>query len=109
MPITADDIEYVTDLFEPLGAITTRKMFGGLMIYADKLVFGLIDSEGTLFLKAVDDFGERLEAAGGTLFTYEGKNGKTGHMNYRTMPEAALDDPALAVSWAQGALDAAHP
>jgi len=108
LAISDDDIDFVSDLFEALDPITTRKMFGGLSIYSEGLIFALLDSSGQIYLKAADDFAKRLEAAGSTAFTHTGKNGKISTMNYWTLPNAALDDPALAVEWAQGALHAAH-
>jgi len=102
--ISAEDIEFINELFEAVGHITTRKMMGGLTVYADGQVFAILDSDGQLFLKASGDMAKRLEAAGGKLFTYEGKNGKTGHMNYWTMPEDALDEPAVAAEWAREVL-----
>jgi len=106
--VSNDDIEFVQDLFAELAPITTRKMMGGLTIYSDGLVFAILDASGQIFLKAADEFAKRLEAAGSTLFTFTGKNGKTRSMNYWTLPNAALDDPELAAKWAKGALDAAH-
>lgn len=106
MAVSDADIEFVKDLFAGLGSITTRKMMGGLTIYADKQVFAILDSDGRLFLKASGDMAKRLEAAGSTLFTYTFKNGKTGHMNYWTMPEDALDEPAIAAEWAREVLRA---
>ncbi len=108
MAVSAGDIEFIQDLFADLALITTRKMMGGLTIYSDGLVFAILDASGQLYLKAAGDFAKRLEAAGSTLFTFTGKNGKTRSMNYWTMPNAALDDPELAAEWAKGALNAAH-
>ena len=106
MSVSDQDIEFVRALFAGVGDITTRKMMGGLTIYADKQVFAILDSSGQLYLKASGDMAKRLEAAAGSLFTYTGKNGKTGHMNYWTMPEDALDDPVRAADWAREALRA---
>lgn len=106
MAISEAEIGFVKELFAEVGHITTRKMFGGLSIYADKQIFALLDSNGRLHLKAADDMAKRLEAAGGCLFTYTDKNGKTNHMNYWTMPDDALDDPSCAADWARDALHA---
>ena len=108
MSISNEDIEYVSDLFDALAPITTRKMFGGLTIYSNGLIFSLLDSTGQLYLKAAGDLAVLLEKEGSSRFNYVGKNGKSGHMNYWTMPNAALDDPELAAEWAQRALRAAH-
>ena len=46
MSILNADIAFVKDLFAGVGTLTTRKMFGGLAIYADGVIFALIDSTG---------------------------------------------------------------
>ena len=43
MSISDADIAFVKDLFASVGTLTTRKMFGGLAIYADGVIFALID------------------------------------------------------------------
>ena len=106
MSITDEDIEFSHELFSEVGEITSRKMMGGLSIYADGQIFAILNAEGRLYLKAANALAKRLEAAGSSLFTYTGKNGKTRHMNYWTMPEDALDDPARAAEWARDSLRA---
>jgi len=108
MGVGSGEIDFVNELFADVGDITTRKMMGGLAIYADGRIFAMMRSDGRLYLKAADEFAKRLEAAGGSLFTYEGKNGKEGHMNYWTLPEDALDEPARAAEWALAALRASY-
>ena len=106
MSVGDEDIEFVKELFAEVGEITTRKMMGGLAIYADSNIFSMMRDDGRLYIKAVGPLAERLDAAGGKLFTYDRKNGKQGHMNYWTLPEAALDDPDAACEWAKASLDA---
>lgn len=106
MSVGEDEIEFVKDLFADVGSITTRKMMGGLSIYAEGQIFAIMRQDGRLYIKAADDLAKRLEAAGGVLFTYDKKDGKKGHMKYWTLPEAALDDPEAACDWAKASLDA---
>ncbi|MCF6271812.1 MAG: TfoX/Sxy family protein [Rhodobacteraceae bacterium] len=42
----------------------------------------------------------------GSRRNHDKKDGKQGHMNYWTLPEAALDDPDTASEWANASLDA---
>ena len=51
MSVSDADIAFATDLFSDLGALTTRKMFGGICLYQDGTVFALMTSDGQLFLK----------------------------------------------------------
>ncbi len=106
MAVGDAEIDFVTDLFAEVGEITTRKMMGGLSIYANGKIFSMMRSDGRLYIKAAGPLAKRLEAAGGTLFTYDKKDGKQGYMNYLTLPEAALDDPDAACAWAKASLDA---
>ncbi len=106
MAVGQSEIDYVKDLFAGVGEITTRKMMGGLSIYADGTIFAMMRRDGRLYIKATGPLAERLDAAGGKLFTYDKKNGTQGHMNYLTLPEAALDDPDAACAWAKASLDA---
>ncbi len=104
MTISAEDIEFVKDLFSDLGPITTRKMFGGLSIYCDGVIFAIIGPDGKILIKAKDGLADALAAEGGSQFTFEKKDGKTATMGYWTLPDDALDDPDLACDWARKSL-----
>lgn len=45
------DAEFIHDLFQPFGAVTVRRMFGGAGLFADGVMFGLV-SGGQIYLKA---------------------------------------------------------
>ncbi len=104
MSVSDADIAFALELFAPLGGISSRKMFGGLMIYRDGRNFALLNSEGTLFLKAKGALADDLAAEGARLFSMVNKHGKTHTMGYLTLPDAALDDPETACDWAKRAL-----
>jgi len=89
------------ELFENLGPITTRRMMGGLCLYLDGRIFAILDSEGTLYLKAKSGFAATLQRAGARQFG--AGTGRT--MGYWTMPEDGLDDADAACSWARRALE----
>ena len=108
MAATAEDIAFVSDLFAGLAPLKIRKMMGGLSIYSNGQIFAILDSRGGIYLKAKDEFAKRLEAAGSVRFIYDTKDGKTATMHYWSLPEAALDDPALASDWGQAAISAAY-
>ncbi len=102
MSVTDADIAFVHELFEALGGITHRKMMGGLSIYCDGQIFAILSSSGQLYLKASGDFAGAVAAAGSVKFEMEDGRG----MNYWTLPDAALDDAALACDWARRAIAA---
>jgi len=102
MSVSDADIAFAHELFAPLGDITSRKMMGGLSIYADGQIFAILDSEARPYLKAKGPMAEQLAAAGSHQFGAE--SGKV--MGYWTLPDAALDDPETACDWARQALAA---
>lgn len=56
MAISDSDIAFALELFEGLGPLTTRRMFGGMCLYRDGTVFALMRSDGEVLLKAVGSF-----------------------------------------------------
>ena len=44
------DAEFIHELFQPFGAVSVRRMFGGAGIFADGVMFGLV-SGGQIYLK----------------------------------------------------------
>lgn len=102
MSVTNADIAFALELFAPLGEITHRRMMGGLAIYHAGQIFASLDSEGRIYLKAKGDFAAEMAAEGAEQFV--AGPGKT--MGYWTVPEAALDDPDTACTWAKRALSA---
>ncbi len=70
-------------------------MFGGICLYQDGTVFALMTSGGQLYLKTKDPeqlFGE--------------PTAQFHNMPYHALPDAALEDPVLAVEMANTALSA---
>ena len=90
MAVSEEFLEYVVDQFRELGAVTTRKMFGGAGIYFDGKFFALVDDD-ELYLKADDKNRPRFEQAGSHAFEpWEGHvmNG------YWAVPADVLEVPA---------------
>jgi DNA transformation protein len=97
---------FVRELLAGLGAVRTRRMFGGLGVYADEVFFAIADDEA-VWIK-VDDVNEpAFVAEACPLFTYRMKDGATATMRYRRLPETAMDDPEEAVRWARLGVEAA--
>lgn len=105
MAVSDEQIAFVHDLFAGLGPITTRKMFGGLGIYHDGTIFGIVMSDGTLKLKGEGDMPAAYKADGWQPWTYTRKDGAASSMPYWTMPDRLLDDPEAATGWAERALN----
>lgn len=98
-------IDFLHEVFESFGVITSRKMFGGYGIYHQGLMFGLV-AEEELYLKvdsvSIREFKNRNLAP----FEYD-KNGKIMQMSYHKAPDEMFDDPEQAAYWANLAYDAA--
>lgn len=107
MPVSDADIAHAVELFDGVGEITTRKMMGGLCLYADGTIFAILMSDGVLKIKAQDaDFISKLEGMGAERWTYTraGRDKPTA-MPYWTVPDAALEDPELALALARESLE----
>ncbi|MBI5721814.1 MAG: TfoX/Sxy family protein [Burkholderiales bacterium] len=98
-------VEHCLELLTPLGATQARRMFGGHGLYADGIFVGLIAFD-RLYLKVDADTEARFAAAGCAPFVYEGK-GAPIRMSYWTVPDEAMESPALMAPWARLAMQAA--
>jgi len=74
MSLTAEEIEFATDLFSSLGPLTTRKMMGGLCIYHEGTIFAFIFSDSGVMIKGAGEFQKELNDLGLTRWTYQRKN-----------------------------------
>lgn len=104
---SAEEFAHVLDLFEPMGPVRVRRMFGGAGVYAGDVMFALI-AEGEVYLKTDDRLRELLEAEGSEpfLWTRPG-DGRVIDMKYLRLPADAADDPEAASAWGWRALDVA--
>lgn len=100
------DDERIRELFDGLGPVAIRRMFGGKGIYHDGLIVGVSLSTGEVLLKADKDSAPDFEAAGAKRWA-EGPKGRKVNMPYWSIPESALDDPEEMAVWARKAYEAA--
>jgi len=98
------DVERATELFEGVGDITTRKMFGGLGLYTEGRIFAVMMSDGTVRLKGQGAMIDRFEELGMDRWTYQRPGQKPAAMPYWALPEEMLDDPDAASRLALEAL-----
>ena len=106
MAYDTDFGDWVREHLAALGPLEIKRMFGGAAVYANGLIFALLD-DGVIWLKADEINAPRLADAGARQFTYPAKDGKVMTMAYWSLPETALDDPDEAVDWARQSIDAA--
>lgn len=95
---------YCLELLSPQGPVRAQRMFGGHGLYLDGVFVALIAGD-RLYLKADEASRPAFEAAGCTPFTYAAK-GHAMTMNYWTVPDEAMESPALFQPWARRALEA---
>lgn len=95
----------IEEMFEPLGRVSIRKMFGGKGIYHNGLIVAL-EVYGDILLKADAVSAPQFMAAGSRQWVYESKTGKPASMPYWSIPDEALDDPEAMEKWLRLAYDA---
>ncbi|AYD01238.1 TfoX/Sxy family protein [Neorhizobium sp. NCHU2750] len=96
----------IEEMFEGLGPVSIRRMFGGKGIYHQGLIIA-IDLRDEVMLKADAVSGPEFAEAGASQWAYEGKKGKPVLMPYWTIPDSALDDPDELRKWVVMAFEAA--
>ena len=99
-------LDLLREFLAPLGTITIKRMFGGASVYADGILFALVDDD-VLYLKADAATKGKFEAEGLGPFTYEGKTGPVA-MSYWRAPERLYDDADEMAEWAREAVLAAR-
>jgi DNA transformation protein and related proteins len=81
-------------------------MFGGFGLYRDGVIFGILRSDGDIYLKCDEETVELFRAAGSQPFAYN-KEGQRFTLSYWTLPSEALDDSDALTLWAGRAFEAA--
>ena len=105
MAVTPEYRDFVLEQLGRVAPVTSRAMFGGVGIYSEGMIFGLLDDD-TTYLKV--DGGNRgaFEAAGMRPFDPSGDGQHI--MQYYELPAELLEDSDALRPWVAGALDAAR-
>lgn len=98
--------ELLVDLFEPVGGVSFRKMFGGLGIFRQGLMFALV-ADDVLYFKADETTSIAFQAEGCGPFIYDGKD-RPVVMQYWRLPERLYDEPDEFRKWALDAFSVAE-
>jgi len=103
--------DFVRELFEGLGPVQIKRMFGGAGGYADGVMFLLL-ADDSVYLKTDDALKAELREAGSGPFIWTPENGPRAgekvEMGYWRLPDSALDDPDEAAAWGRKALAVAQ-
>jgi len=101
--------DFLAELFEPVGNVTFKNMFGGTGIFRHGLMFGLV-SDGRVALKVDGDTEQEFIDEGMEQWTYsrEGDKGdRKRSFGYWYMPDRLLEDSEELRDWALKAFDVA--
>jgi DNA transformation protein len=103
----SSEIAYILDLLQPWAAVAARRMFSGVGLFRDGLMFGLVIRD-TLHFKTDDINRGDYEAAGMAPFSYERAGRGIVAMSYHAVPLDLLDDGDALRVWAQRAYEVAQ-
>lgn len=101
-PRVPEYVEHVLGRLSPLGVLDVRRLFSGLSLYCDDVIFALVFRE-QIYLKIDDETRPVFEAEGSEPF--QPRTGKKA-MPYYTLPDYAMDDDEELLSWARLGIDA---
>ncbi|NOT42027.1 MAG: TfoX/Sxy family protein [Alphaproteobacteria bacterium] len=106
MAVSAEFRAHVGDLFQGLGPIDIKLMFGGAGVYFKDQIFALIADE-RIYLKVSDETRPAFEREGSKPLAFE-MNGREAVMtSYVEVPPRLLDDADELTKWARHAYEAA--
>ena len=101
MAVSADFLAYVVDQLAAFKRVRTRRMFGGVGLYADDLFFGLIDNN-TVYFKVDDSTRSDYLARG--LRPFQPFPDKPEYsMSYYEISDELLEDAEELAIWARKA------
>ena len=106
MAVSDELVELVKDHLTVFGPATFKKMFGGVGMFSQGVMFGLIVDD-ILYFKRDAENNQMFEHEGLGSFGYESKSGKRTIMSYGKAPERVFDEPDEMISWAQAGMQAA--
>jgi DNA transformation protein len=101
--MSPDDIR---ELFSAFGPVEVRRLFGGVGIYADDVMFALVH-DGVIYLKVDETSLPAFEREQLEPFSYSRRGERASLTSYRRMPDRLYDDSDELVAWARAALAAA--
>ena len=103
MAISEDYLQYIQDQLS-FDEFHFRKMFGGVGIFVDGVMFGMISSKNEFRLKVDDSNRADYESRGMGPLTMKNK-GKS--MPYYLVPEDIVEDPEMLKQWVKKSIDLA--
>ena len=99
MAVSKDFLTYVLEQLQLLGTVTSRRMFGGVGLYADGSFFALLDDD-TLYFKVDDSNRADYQQRGSKPFVPFPDKSEVS-MSYFNVPAEVLDDAEELRQWAK--------
>ena len=103
MAVSTSFATFLLEQLNPLGSIEIRRMFGGAGMFANGLMFAIIDGE-QLFFKVDDGSVGRYRDEGMGPFTYGTKAGEKAIGGYWRCPDRLFDETDELQGWAREAI-----
>lgn len=101
MAVTDSFVTFVLEQLESLGPIASKRMFGGVGLYAGDLFFALIAGD-ELYLKADEATRGAREKAGARPFQpFPDRPRGKGRTRYYSVPASILEDAEALLAWAK--------
>jgi DNA transformation protein and related proteins len=99
------DPDFISELFAPFRPVAVKRMFGGIGIYADGLMFGLA-FDGVIYLRVDETSIPGFEREGSAPFVYPLAKNHPGRpsRHFWRLPERLYGDPDELALWAGRAL-----
>jgi len=104
MAVSQETIDYLVDQLSDFGSVIARRMFGGVGIFRDGLMFALI-GHGELYFKVDDGNRKDFEDAG--MAPFRPYPDKDEIMPYYRVPADIVEDREALKVWANKAYDVA--
>jgi DNA transformation protein len=99
-------LDFLLDLFRPLDP-AARRMFGGVGLFHDGVMFGLVTRD-ILHFRVDDTTRGRFESTGSEPFRYMRAGREVTLGAYYVVPEDLLDRPDELLAWGREAIVAAR-
>ena len=99
MPVSDSFRDYVLEQLAGLGAVSARRMFGGVGLYCNELFFGVIN-DNLLYLR-IDDATRPLYEAEGMTALRPVRAKPEVLADYYQAPDHVLEDADTLVEWAR--------
>lgn len=100
-------VEYILESLQPIGKITSSKMFGAVLLKVEKIQLGII-FEDVLYFKVTDiSLQEKLKHEGSTQFVYTKKTNPKPIIikNWWSAPDIVMDNNIAMIELAELVLE----